>query len=269
MIKKIKTSFYVESIGNAFERNFSKEFIFEGESHNFIEIVYVESGKVEVVEDENIYLLEAGDIIFHAPMEFHAIKSADNTSPRVFNLSAVIRGELPENLYKGVFSLDVEGNSTFMGIFNTVKKFVDNNDVLCGQEAAHNLSLFILSVCKENRINDNLSSDPSALAFKKVVKTMNKELHSNLSLEAIASLNYISVSYLKLLFYRYANISPKKYYSAIRAREASVLVMKGMSKADVAKIMGFSSPNYFTMFFKKHMGMTPSEYQKKKLTEKK
>ena len=93
---------------------------------------------------------------------------------------------------------------------------------------------------------------------------MNEEIYNNISLERLAQLNFMSVSYVKLLFRRYTDISPKSYYSNLRANEAARLVLEGVPIADIAKRMNFSSPNYFTSFFKSHIGMTPLEYRKNK-----
>ena len=75
--------------------------------------------------------------------------------------------------------------------------------------------------------------------------------------------NNISISYLKLLFKNYAGISPKIYFNQLRARHAAQLLKKDLSVAEVAEQMNFSSQNYFTVFFRKHMGVTPSEYRHK------
>ena len=57
MLCEIKNRFYIDRIGNALNQTFSKEFDFKGESHNFIEAVYVASGSVQITEDEKVYIL--------------------------------------------------------------------------------------------------------------------------------------------------------------------------------------------------------------------
>lgn len=265
MFKKVEKQFYIESLAYALDRQFPKDFVYNGESHDSVEIVYVDSGNIEVVEDEKVYLMSSGDIIFHAPMEFHTIRSDKDTSPRVYNLSAIINGRVPENLYDGIFNLDINERSEFLRIFKTAYSFIeDGEDAYCGQESADSLTAFIMRICKIANINNRLSSDVSAISFRKLVKTMNEEVYNNISLEKLAQLNFMSVSYVKLLFRRYTDTSPKSYYSNLRANEAVRLVAKGVPIAEIAKLMNFSSPNYFTSFFKNHIGMTPSEYKKSK-----
>ncbi|MBE6637013.1 MAG: cupin domain-containing protein [Ruminococcaceae bacterium] len=63
-ITKIVTIHYYE---------FDKNFVFNGEKHDFWELVYVDKGRVEVQYDEEKITLSQGEIIFHQPNEFHSI----------------------------------------------------------------------------------------------------------------------------------------------------------------------------------------------------
>ena len=91
---------------------------------------------------------------------------------------------------------------------------------------------------------------------------MNREVYTNLSLSDFAAKEHISVSYVKTLFYRYAGISAKSYYISLRVNEATKLLVADVPIREIAEKMNFSSPNYFSLFFKKHMGVTPNEYKK-------
>ena len=157
MFKKVERQFYVESLALPLERQFPKDFVYSGECHNFIEMVYVESGNVEVVENEKVYLMGSGDIIFHAPMEFHRIKSDKDTSPKVYNLSAIIHGKVPDNLYDGIFGLVMSERAEFLRIFKTAHSFIcESKDVYCGQESIDALSQFIIRICRNANINNKL-----------------------------------------------------------------------------------------------------------------
>ena len=263
MFKKVERQFNIESFAYALERQFEKDFVYNGESHASVELVYVDSGNIEVVENEKVYLMQSGDIIFHAPMEFHTIRSDKDTSPRVYNLSIIFQGSVPDNLYDGIFKLDISEREEFLRIFDITQSFLnDEESEYIGQECADAFASFVMRICHSANIKNRLSQDPRAIAFQKLVKTMNEEIYNNISLETIAKLNFMSVSYVKLLFRHYTDISPKKYYANLRANEAARLVLKNVPIMDIAKRMNFSSQNYFASFFKKHFGMTPMEYKK-------
>ncbi len=262
--KDISRSFRIKSVGCTFERIFPKDFDFQGESHSFVEIVYVRSGNVQIIENEKVYVLGSHDMIIHAPMEFHRIKSDADTSPQVYNLSVKISGELPPELYKGVFHLSEEQHEKFLAVFSLVNEFITKNSSADkGHYAADTLGVFLLELCEQPTERNVLLTDSSALLYKKLVRDMQAAVCRSISLDELASQNYISVSYVKKLFRMYANVTPKKFYDDLRINEAITLLESGMSMVEISERMSFSSPNFFSMFFKRHKGITPSEYRRK------
>ncbi|MBQ7097605.1 MAG: helix-turn-helix transcriptional regulator [Clostridia bacterium] len=262
-IRKVKRIFEIEQIMFPFDRKFESGYSFSGESHDFWEILFVKDGKLEVTEDENVYWLSGGDIVFHAPGEFHRLKSSGNTQPKAINLSFVARGNVPLELTKGVFALDLVEQKEFAQIFQLANDFVANGEVegFEGQEAADSLGAFLLRVCRNNESKQQLSSSNRAEAYGKIVETMHREIYSNLSLAEIAEENFMSVSYVKVLFERYAGVSPKSYYINLRLNEIVRMLSEGMAVREISEKMNFSSPNYFSAFFKAHMKMTPIQFR--------
>ena len=266
IFRDIVRKFKIKSIGCTFDRVFPKDFDFQGESHSFAELVFVRSGKVQIIENEKVYLLHGGEMIIHAPMEFHRIKSDDETSPHVLNLSIKVNGELPKELYKGVFHLNDEQNERFLYCFSRARDFVtktENTD--SGQLAADAVEAFLLELCNQPTESNVLVTDSSALIYKKLVRDMQAAVCRSISLEELAQQNFISVSYVKKLFRMYANETPKKFYDSLRINEAIALLNRGMSITEISEQMNFSSPNFFAMFFKKNTGRTPTEYKRKKV----
>ena len=66
----IKSIINVSKIVTIHYYEFDKNFVFNGESHNFWEMVYVDKGKVLVSCNGNDVTLSQGDIIFHKPNLF-------------------------------------------------------------------------------------------------------------------------------------------------------------------------------------------------------
>ena len=260
--KPVLRSFEIESLAYPFERNFSSKFTFDGELHDFIELVYIKSGKVEVVKEETIYLADGGTLLFHAPMEFHKIKSAEGTSPKVYNLSMKVRGSLPDGIYDGLFSLDLRLEERFLAAFSKARNFLEGSasDAL-GQVACLELEALILDICRYPAHHGEVLSTSAARAYRAVIEAMEHEIYSNVSLEEIAGRVNISRSYLKALFAKFCDLSPKEYYRKLRLREAMRLLAEGASVSKIADMMNFSYPNHFTQFFKKETGLSPTEYR--------
>ena len=261
---RIDRIFEIEGFFTAFRFDWNSDFVFSGERHEMWEVVFLSSGQVEVVEDEKIYTLLPGDMILHAPTEFHRIRSFGGTSPSGYILSFTAKGELPEELKENLFRLSEEDGLRYRAIAEKAVAFVESleEDGYAGQETAALLSAFLVHLGRSRQTESRTRTDPSADAYRRLVSCMRENVMQNLPLSEIASLCYVSVSYLKLLFRKYAGASPKEYYSNLRLTEAMLLLKEGFSAAEVAEWMNFSSPNYFSSFFKKHTGVTPSEYRR-------
>lgn len=258
-IKHIQRAFELFAFHSAFRSHWNADFSFGGESHNFWELVYVVSGMVEVTEDAQVYQLSEGNFLLHAPMEFHQIRSAEGTCPQVLITSFSVIGTLPPQLSKGVFSLSDGERQEFTGLFNRIHHFFrsENPESCLGQECADCLSAFLIRLSENHATREPLALSRDTQLYSAMVDTMTKNVRSNLSLEDIAEQCSISVSYMKVLFHRYAGISPKAYFSRLRCTEASKLLQAGYSSSEVADMMHFSSVNYFSVFFKRMTGMPP------------
>lgn len=250
---------------SAWDFNWDSGFATSGELHDPWELVFVVSGSVRVTEDSRIYDMREGDLIVHAPMEFHAIKSADGTSPHVFITAIAIDGALPDPLTDGVFSLSTEERKEFISIFSRIYSFYyDNNeDTLAGQECMSALASFLIRLGSSHRAHRGESISRSAAEYNRIASSMNSLIYDNATLEDIARLNNISVSNMKVLFKKYCGIGPKKYYDRLRCTEAIRLLESGHTAAATAAKMGFSSAGYFCTFFKRMTGISPISFVKK------
>ena len=282
--KPIRRKFSIDGFYSAFRFEWDEHFIFAGESHDLWEAVYVKSGAVEVTEDENVYTLGAGNIIYHAPMDFHRIKSAQGSSPVVLVISFSHTGELPPSLKNGVFSLEPSLRGEYEQICKMALEFrgdirkednepcavdadsvaqdaIEDDRAFLGQELADRLSLFLIKLSSRSS-RGGISMAKSAVEYRKIVSFMSGHIAESLTLSEIAEKNNVSISYVKLLFATYAGISPKVYFNQLRLCRATELLSEGMSITKVADIMNFSSPAYFSAFYKKLSGGSPSERQR-------
>lgn len=260
--REVKSTFEIEGFYTAIKYDWNEPFVFNGESHDFWETVFVESGRVDVTEDENFYTLSEGNVIFHAPMEFHRIRSSEGSAPKVFVFSFKASGELPAAIRAGVFAVNPLQKKLFDALRDSVYDYVNNNSSLTsGEKVASLLKLFIIEMA-ETPVTTYVTTSHSAREYQRIISFMSKSVLENLTLEDIARRTNISISYMKILFKVYAGISPKNYYNLLRVQKATELLSKGNSVTDVSLAMNFSSTNYFSAFFKRETGIPPSkQYQ--------
>ncbi|MBW7461051.1 helix-turn-helix transcriptional regulator, partial [Paenibacillus sepulcri] len=88
---------------------------------------------------------------------------------------------------------------------------------------------------------------------------------SELSIDAVAGALYIDSSYLRKVFKREGGMSVSDYLTYVRMQKAKELIGVGELKLTViAEQVGYSEAGYFSKWFKKHFGVTPSEYENRK-----
>lgn len=264
--KSADINFNITGFHTAYEFKWDENYIHLGEQHDFWEIVYVMSGEVECAEDERVYRLRDRNIVFHAPMEFHKIRSLPGSNPHILILTFSTDGTPPSELREGVFSVSLEEQDKLFAIVSSAIEFLNNQkpDRLTIQLAALHLSAFILRLTANQTAKNRFSTSRSAGEYHKVVVTMAEGIRQNLTLTDIAEKCHVSISYIKTLFARYSGISPKTYYANMRFNEAARLLDEGYSVNEVSDMMNFSSPNYFSVFFKNQCGIPPAKYVKNK-----
>ena len=261
---ELKPEFQFKILRSVWKFNWDEGFVFEGESHLSWEIVYVVSGCVRVTEDENVYNLREGDMIIHAPMEFHTICSSERTSPNVLVTALAVDGALPKNLSNGVIQLLDDEREEYKNIFERIFNFYHSEDQnpLVGQECIDSLSSFLIRMNSNHMAKSKFVSSRSAEEYKKIITSMVEHVYDNCTLEDIAAYNNTSVSNIKVLFRKYCGISPKLHYARLRCTEAIKLMNSGLSAAETADKLNFSSPNYFNTFFKRMTGKPPATFNR-------
>lgn len=88
-------------------------------------------------------------------------------------------------------------------------------------------------------------------------------IYDKLSVSLVAAENNISVSHLSALFRRHSGIPLGEYIRRAKLEESKQLIWEGRHNfSQIAKMLHYSSANHFSMQFREHMGMTPSQYAK-------
>lgn len=85
-----------------------------------------------------------------------------------------------------------------------------------------------------------------------------EEIHA----EDIARFCRCSKSYLSHLFMKSIHVSISNYISSVRINTAKRLILESTSSVkEIAAQCGFNDPNYFSLSFKTHTGMTPTAFR--------
>lgn len=90
------------------------------------------------------------------------------------------------------------------------------------------------------------------------------DLHfkENLTLDLLAAVSHTDKFHMAHCFKREYGVSPMRYMQSLRVRESCrLLESTDHSLSQIALILGFSSPSYFSQSFRKAMGMSPARYR--------
>ncbi|MCM3727345.1 AraC family transcriptional regulator [Neobacillus cucumis] len=86
----------------------------------------------------------------------------------------------------------------------------------------------------------------------------------DISLEEMALKLHVHPSHLMRAFKREKGITISNYRNLRRIREAKELILfSNLSMTEIAFMVGFSNPPYFSKFFKEVEGVTPGEFKRK------
>ncbi|MBQ6902649.1 MAG: helix-turn-helix transcriptional regulator [Oscillospiraceae bacterium] len=270
-ITKIVTIHYYE-----FDKNFS----YDGESHNFWEMVYVDSGNVKIKANNKDFFLKQGEIIFHKPNEFHTLKTDKGTSANVFVISFVCSSDamsffknktmtVPHKLKKYIAAIIDEYSATFNSMAkDDVELEIKKNPPIGGQQMIKTYleQLLIMLVRSEND-NHDLRVFPSKESLdnhlvSQVIQIIEENTYNKISVEQICRrLNY-SRAYLSKIFKASSGHTISKYILMNKIREAKKLIRDGRYNfTQISDLLAFDNPHYFSATFKKASNMTPTDYK--------
>ena len=99
--------------------------------------------------------------------------------------------------------------------------------------------------------------------LQSAVEYVEQHYQSELSVSQVAGELYISESYLGKMFRKEMGKSFTEYVNYVRIRNAMELLRKTTRKSyEIAQMVGIHNETYFSMLFKKTVGMTPLLYRR-------
>lgn len=272
-IEKILTLYYFE---------FSKDYRYTGEKHDFWEFVYVDKGKLEVSADQEGYELKEGDIIFHKPNEFHNLWANGICAPNVLVISFVCQSPIMSFFENKIMRVATGERELLAKVLKEAKDVfqpslgriyrddirLPNPRVGAEQMMYLYLSEFLIRLIRDetSEINQQRASGATKKKFEKtivndIIDFMNERLHKQLFLDDICTHFFLSKTYLKKIFKEETGYTVMSFFKALRMEEAKVLIRENnLSFTLIAQNLGFDSVHYFSNCFKQQTGLSPSEY---------
>lgn len=281
----VKKEISIDAIITIHYFEYTSDFSFEGETHDFWELVYVDKGEIEVFNGYCWQALKKGEVIFHKPMEFHGLKangviapnliviSFNSNSPAMsfFNGKKLFCNSFEIGLLASVIHEARNAFSSGLDDPSATEMTVGNPKFASMQLVALYLEHFLIEMYRTNSasvldevadihsIFRNEGSD--SLIIDNLLIYFEKNLSRPLNIDMICQDNLISYSKLKQLFKTYFDCGVIEYYNKMRIDYAKQLIRSSTKTvSEISDFLGFNSIHYFSRFFKKMTGMSPTEY---------
>ena len=276
-IEKIITIFYME---------LSKNFYYEGEKHDFWEMVYIDKGEMFCIADEKRFILKSGEMTFHKPNEFHNLSGNSNIAPNVSILTFECKSHAMKYFEGKIFKLSAEEKSLLSMLFSeglSCYQLEDPHNPLLqklrkvtpspfgsSQMTKNLLEIFLIKLrrntdvlTKEMRQSYMIDDLDVPYHLKRIIDYLKNNIYDKITLKKMAKQLDMSESAMKQLFAKYQKGGIIRYYNTLKIKEAKKLIREGnYNMAQISDLLQFDSPQHFSAFFKNITHMSPSEYKR-------
>ena len=281
---EITKSIEISSITSIHYFEFDDSFVDVLESHEPWELVYVDRGECDIIADGEVISLKQGDMYFHKPYENHMIKTVRGIAPNVFII--VFSSSSPAMRYfenkkleasmatkQYIAAIIHEASSTFDLPFNNPQmqklKLKAENSLWGGEQSILiRLELMLIEIIRDNSyykhshkrfFPKDIIEDEFAL---KVIDFMEKRLYGKFTMDEISRELSFGKTYISKYFTKACGYSIIDYFNMMKINEAKRLIRESRYNFfEISEKLMFANSHYFSTLFKKHTGMTPTQYK--------
>jgi len=226
--------------------------------HSSFEIIIAKEGEMKITISDRQYIVREGEGVLVFPNQLHEIK----TEKSACHIICIFSPQLVR-AYSKVFDSKIpKSNSLIIDKF-----YIDKLEKINNEMSTMELKGILYSICSEfDKVAEyeDYSGDKRNLLFK-IFKFVEENYKKECSLYDLAKSTTYNYVYLSKHFSKNTGITYTDYVNRYRVNEACYLLINtNQTMLDIAYECGFDCLRSFNRSFKRFMGVTPSEYAKRK-----
>ncbi len=270
----------VENIITVHYFEYTKNFAFSGEAHDFWEIVFADKGDFYITAGNSEKLLRQGHMYIHKPMEFHNIrcdgKEASNSVIVTFTCHSEelfsIAGEIircGDDIRGILASIITEARRAFSDPLGDpyTAHLTRREDAQFGSEELIKIyiELLLIKLIRSGSENGIITKLPKVRTDDRRIHDMcdylEKNCTENISFGDLCRRFSLSSSTVKKLFGEKLGCGAMEFFSNCKIERAKRMLREdNRNVTEIAELLSYSSVHYFSRAFKKATGMTPTQY---------
>lgn len=278
MKTELKKSLVIDGIYTVHYFEYTKDFAYSGELHDFWEIVYADKKSVVITAGAQELTLEAGQMYIHKPNEFHKIRcdgtraansvilSFDCFCPELMSIAGiVINCSTEEKKLMGlIISEAANAFSTPLGTpYTRMLEKSQSGDFGCEQMIQLYMEQLLILLIRGNKRSIPQKNDANSTLLPRICEYLENNVEKRLSFSDIVKAFSVSGSVIKRLFKDNMNCGIMEHFSRLKVDAAKQMIRENeLNFTEISEKLGFNTPQYFTTVFRRISGMSPSEYEK-------
>lgn len=281
----LRRDFAIKDIISVHYFEYTIDFAFSGELHDFWEMIYADKDELVITADTKEIILPQGSLFLHKPMEFHNVRSNGQSAPNsviisfssdaqeLYELAGRVLpcSETQKALLSGIIEEATLAFSSSLGDPYS-RELIRRKDSAfgCEQLISNRIEALFISLIRCFPDEKTAPALPRAenpkrrkdeVRLRQICEYLLENVEKDLTSADIQKKFYISESSLQKLFQNKVGCGAMQHFQKMKIDRAKELIReKKLNFSEISRRLSFSSIHYFSRRFKAISGMTPSEY---------
>ena len=231
------------------------------------QLLYIAAGKAHFYFDGKEQIITAGHMVLYRPKEPQKYDYYGEDQTEVYWVH--FTGSDVKNILRS-YGLTDDKRVFYCGSgldYQNLFRTMINELQMCKEKYSEMLEMYLKQVfiMLERYFANSARTEPIRVIeeIDKATKYFNEHYNEDINIEEYTQDNYVSISWFIKAFKQCTGSTPMQYILSKRISNAETLLLDpSYNITEIAQIVGYDNPLYFSRIFKKIKGLSPSEYRK-------